>query len=1425
MRRKLLALLLLSSTFAIGQFNESAPWMVELRKQSDPTARSQAAPYTLDEINEAFLRYWEGKDPTAKGSGFKPYMRWENYWQHMVDAEGNFPTPAELVQSWKNKQNSNKAVNPTSDWTALGPFVHDIYPGVFPGQGRINAIAVDPNNENTWYAGAPAGGLWKSTDAGSTWTNLFDDFLQIGVSGIAIDPNDSNTIYIATGDDDAADSHSIGVYKSTDGGSTWSETGLNPTTTTVATRMNEITIDPTDSDIIWVGSTDGLYKSIDAGVTWDAKSSLPITDFKLKPGDPNTVYAVTNSAFYRSTDGENFTINVDILPTSSGRRVLGVTPANPEVVYILTAGTQSQGFAYQGFFKSSDSGLTFTESPNTTDIMESSQAWFDLALEISPTDENELYMGCLNIWKSTDGGDSFVQQNQWNINSPSYTHADIHTLKFFNNRLYCGSDGGLYISDDGAATFTDKTAGMAIGQFYRLAVSRSDSGKMAGGLQDVGGQVLDGGAWNNYYGFGGDGMDNEISPLNDNLIYGFIQFGQFLQLSINSGQSVGRVGPPTSTSGGAIFGNWITPLTIASDGEVYSGYDGVYKLDTNEWSKLSENLGSSDIDDLEADPTNPLVLYAAEDGKIFRSDDGGQSFLTFYQGSAQISDITVNSTDGSAIYFVTSLRPGVELAIQLPEERKVFKIPVNPDGTPGTEEDITLNLPTDQAYFAIAHQGRHTDNPIYVGTNLGVYRLDDTLTEWEEYSTNFPSTSVSDLEINLDDEVITASTYGRGVFQSPIPVQVPAEELRLISVNPGSSQVLCGDAAPEIVVENTGANPITQIDVTYRVNDGMDDSFSESVTLASGETTTISLPGIMNTPGKNSLFVNATTANDTYDDNNTINSAFIFNTEGTTGEVNTFESAADELVTFDEGATSSVWERGVPSGAVLNQAASGTQVYGTNLDGQYPDVTKGILLSECYDLSAVVGPVLKFNMAYDLEENWDVVYVQYSIDGGLSWELLGTINSQPNWYSSDRTVATSTDPDDCQLCPGGQWTGTNATMTEYAYDFAMNAASGETDLTTASNIVFRVVFNSDFFVTQEGVIIDDFVVEGFVDDEDDDNDGVLDVDDNCPLIANANQIDTDGDLDGDACDLDDDNDGIQDTNDICPLVADPDQADFDGDGIGDLCDDDSDGDGVPNAADFCDQTPVGTTVDVNGCEVFSLPATNFSILSTGETCISNDNGSISVTAVEMLNYTASLTGEGLDDVQPFTDSISFSDLVGGNYTLCITVEGQTEYEQCFELTVDEPEDLSVFGKVSSLSDEVTLDMQGGKVYTVEVNDQTYTTTESSITVPLDRVENIIRVRTEKACQGVHEETIVLSDELLIYPNPIRDGIVSAYLGELSSEEVTVSLFSVNGARVYSKTIRLQNNEVRINVEDLPESVYLMNIKTARALINYKIVKR
>ena len=1431
MKRKLLVAFCCSSLLCFSQYKEEVPWMQSLKKQSATISKSQNATtsknqkgYPLYEISNAFHEYWEGKNKNEKGNGYKQYMRWENYWKHFVDAEGYLPTSKELWDTWQQKSSFASATNPTSNFTSIGPVETDIKAIGLPGIGRLNAIAVDPNNEDIWYVGAPAGGIWKSIDAGDTWTNLFDTFPQIGVSGIAIDPNNSDIVYIATGDDDASDSFSVGVFKSLDGGQTWNETGLNPSNQNEFDTLNEIVIDPTDSNIIWVAGTDGLFKSIDGGDTWEITRPGNVGDFKLKPGDPNTIYGVTNNTYFRSDDGgDNFTNITDILPTTGGRVRVAVTPANPNVVYVMFAETFNNGGGFLGLFKSTDSGLTFTEAANTVNIFERNQTFYNMALEVSPTDENEVYSGAINIWKSLDGGDSFTRLNNNDDDlTPRYTHVDTHTLKFFGNKLFAGTDGGLYVSEDNGGSFINRTQGLTISQFYRIAVSREDGSKVVGGTQDNSGIIRNNNDWSIYT--GGDGMDYEFDPNNDNVVYGFSQFGGALWITTNSGESIGFVGQPDDESGNNIEGNWITPLAVDSNGDVFAGFDAVYKLVGNAWELWSNDFAENEIEDLEIDPNDPMIMYAADENIVFRSSDGGQTFSAFNFFDSDVSDIAINQNDGSAIYVTTSNRVGISIGNQQ-NERGVFRVAVNSNGDAGPEENITLNLSPDLAFFGVVHQGRHTDNPLYVATNLGVFRLDDTLTEWEDYSTNLPTTPISDLEISLDEELLTISTYGRGNWQSPIPIQVPDDDVRVVTITPEGNSVLCGEVFPEITVANNGLNPITEITVTYTVNGGNEEQFTWNGTLASEESTVVQIPSLSNLPlGEINLEVSVDVTGDAFADNNTILTTFYANNFGFGDQLFDFESENNSLLTFNETGDGSVWERGVPTGTLLNTASSGTQVLGTVLNGDHPDSTKGFIVSGCYELSSIVAPILKFNMAYDLEQDFDIVFVEYSLDDGQNWSLLGTVNSQPNWYVSDKTFPNS--DDDCQNCPGGQWTGTNATMTEYAYDFVQNAALGETDLTGENNVLFRIVFQSDFSETQEGAIVDDFMVEGLQDDDDDDNDGILDVDDNCPLIGNADQADADNDGLGDVCDTDDDNDGILDAQDNCPLTPNPNQADADGDGIGDVCDDDADNDGVPNALDQCPDTPEDTPVDVDGCPIFSLPANNFTIQSTGESCISSNNGSVTITAASMLDYSAVLTdAQSNEQSIAFTDEGVFENLASGNYTICITVTGQADFEQCFDVFITEPEALDVSSKINSLRSEVTLDLSGGRQYLIELNGVAHITEESQITLPLDKVENLLRVRTDKDCQGTYVETIFLSSKVLIYPNPVTSGVMNIYLGSNEFEEVTVSLFNPSGSKVYQKGHSPNNGFVELNISDLAQGVYILNVKTQNSLLNYKILKK
>ena len=322
---------------------------------------------------------------------------------------------------------------------------------------------------------------------------------------------------------------------------------------------------------------------------------------------------------------------------------------------------------------------------------------------------------------------------------------------------------------------------------------------------------------------------------------------------------------------------------------------------------------------------------------------------------------------------------------------------------------------------------------------------------------------------NIGNQIISQIDYLITTYYPNAACQSFQNDISLRAINsPNASQMNCGDVLPQIRVRNNGMNDIAEITITYGVDGGTTYNYSWNGMLQSNEETNINLPSFSTGTGNFTLNVAIAIANDENSSNNNSTQNFSASTSGTFNEINSFENPSDELIVQN-----TVWERGVPSGSTLNNSATGTQVYGTNLSGNYPANTNASLQSNCYDFTQIIDPILKFKMAYDIEENWDWANVEYSLDGGQSWNILGNINSQPNWYNSDRV-----EDFDCIGCPGAQWTGTNAIMTQFAYDFSQNAALGEADLTEATNITFRMTLHSDDIIHQEGIVIDDFVVEG-----------------------------------------------------------------------------------------------------------------------------------------------------------------------------------------------------------------------------------------------------------------------------------------------------------------------------------------------------------
>ena len=1040
MKKYLLLLALISFVLTNAQTELDTPWMNEL-KQANPNR------LTFDDIIAAGNAYWETHDKDAKGSGYKPFKRWEAQWENYVDKNGFLPSTQDLWNVWEQKKSqtqyrtaSQNSMADQSNWYSLGPTDFINRSTNYLNLGRVNCINIDPNNPNIMYVGAPAGGIWKSTDAGVTYVPLTDNLPQIGVSGIAIDPNNSNIIYIATGDDDAGDSYSVGIWKSINGGASWVPTGLNPSNS--PNRTSEIYINPNNSNMLWVATSSGVYKTSNAGNNWTLTQSGNFRDLKVKPSNPNIIYASTSSQFYRSTNfGDSFTQISSGLPSEAGRLFMDVTQANSNYVYLVAATT---GYGYQGIYRSTDSGLTFTQMANTTDLFNGvSQAWYDLAISASNTNQNEIYVGVLNIWKSNNGGDSFSQVNTWTTRNASYTHADIHFIRDFDNGLFVGSDGGVFKSTDNGGSFTDLTVGLSITQFYRISVSKQDSGKIAGGSQDNGGFGFSN-QWASYH--GGDGMEGVIDPNNDNLYYGFMQNGSTLYVSNNSGQPGGTNGYSSPTSG-----NWITPLSINKDSEVFAGYSSLYQFNAGNWTEVSPSFGTN-IDVLELDPINSDNIYVGLNQQIKKSTDHGLMFTSLNSFASNITSIEVNNNDNNIIYVTTSGGDG-----------KVWRSlnqGLSFSDITGTLPNVTKNI--------IKHQTNTIDNVLYLGTSLGVYRFNDNNNDWQVFDNNLPNSSVRDLSINTLDNNISAATYGRGAWRSELPAsELATNDILLVGVeNPADSQINCGSILPQLKVKNNGQNNITSVNVLYTLDESEEISINWSGNIESQQFAFIDLNMIEVEIGAHELTVSATIIDDYFSSNNSAEITFYANNEGTVQEINTFENPEDQLIIINEGR--STWELGVPSGTLLNSASSPDNVYATNLDGNHRDNVKGYLVSQCYDLTNIANPILKFDMAFDLEFDWDLVYVEYSLDQGMSWELLGS-SEDPNWYNSNR-FAGDNYADNCYNCVGGQWTGTDITLNQYSY--SLDSLNSET------SVIFRIVFHSDQAVNEEGVVIDDFYVDG-----------------------------------------------------------------------------------------------------------------------------------------------------------------------------------------------------------------------------------------------------------------------------------------------------------------------------------------------------------
>jgi photosystem II stability/assembly factor-like uncharacterized protein len=787
---------------------QAQPWIKNLPKK----AKEQL---TFFDYQKAFYDYWAPYNVKKgtyikngvkkKAVGWKQFKRWEYEMEGKVNPQtGEFPKES-AWQIHKNfmQTNPEPPTAQNANWTSLGPTTTW---GGYAGIGRVNCIAFHPTDANTFWIGAAAGGLWHTSDNGSTWNCLTDNNAVLAVSDIII-PSDfatSNTIYIATGDKDGWDNNSVGVLKSTDGGISWNATGI---TYSIAAYelVTRLLVDPSDNQTIIAATTSGVYKTTNGGTTWNNQlTATSFKDLEYLPGNFSTLYGSTdNGEIYTSTDaGANWTLTYS--DANSYRIELAVSANQPNWVYGVASDVDDGLYA---ILKSTDGGSSFniTYSGTTSNLLGweldgsdigGGQGWYDLAIEASPTDANMIFIGGVNTWGSIDGGNTWTITNHWwGDGGAPEVHADKHFLKYHNNgTLFECNDGGIYQTADNGLTWTSISDGLVISQMYKLGISQTVADETITGLQDNGSKLLSAGSWNDVK--GGDGMECLIDYTDVNVQYATYVNGQITRTTDHWTSDIVDIEPI-----GAGEGAWVTPYIIdpTNSQTLYAGYEDVWKTTDrgDNWTQISTITTSDKIRSMAIANSNTQVLYVADPYIIWKTIDGGNNWTditgTLPTSSSSIRAIAVKNDDENTLWVCFS---GYNA-------NRVFE---STDGG-ATWNNISTGLPNIPTSSIIQNKQSTSDVELYLGTEVGVYLKKGTA-NWTFYNDNLPNVTIGELEIYYDannpqSSKLRAATYGRGLWETPVfgGIVTPAP---VAGTADSTTHICSGGTASMSLTGNTG---------------------------------------------------------------------------------------------------------------------------------------------------------------------------------------------------------------------------------------------------------------------------------------------------------------------------------------------------------------------------------------------------------------------------------------------------------------------------------------------------------------------------------------------------------------------------------------------------------------------------------------------
>jgi len=682
--------------------------------------------------------------------------------------------------------------------------------------GRIADIVFDPQDDNVWYVGVGSGGVWKTENAGTTWTPIFDDQESYSIGCLAIDSQNPAHIWVGSGENVGGRhvAYGDGVYFSADGGKKWKNVGLKD-----SQLISKIIIHPENSNVVWVaaqgplwnkGGDRGVYKTTDGGAHWKQvlgdTAWMGATDLMIDPRNPQVLYAATwerhrtvaaymgggpGTGIYRSDDGgENWTKLTQGLPDSNlGKIGLAISPQHPDVVYAAIEEDLTKG----GVYRSNNRGEAWVKMSDA--VSGGTGPHYYQELYASPHQFDKLYLMNVRVLTSDDGGKTFVQLKE------EKKHSDNHALVFKKddpNYLMLGTDAGIYESFDGAENWR-YIKNLPLTQFYKVAVNNAEPFyHIFGGTQDNGSaggpsatDEAEGIANKHWYKtLFADGHQSATDPEFNDLIYAETQQGGLHRIDLTTGEPV-FVQPQAAVGEPHERFNWDAPILVSPHhpARLYFASYRVWKSENrgDDWTPISGDLTRNEeritrpilgrqqsydnpwdvgamsnyntITSLTESPLKEGLLYAGtDDGFIQVTEDGGNQWRKIpvtalgLPERSFVNDIKADFFDENTVYVALDNHKEGDL--------KPYLYKSTDKGA--TWKSISSNLPQPNLVWRLVQDFINKDL-LFIATEKGLYTSLNGGTSWQQLP-GTPRISFRDLTLQKREHDLVAASFGRGFF-------------------------------------------------------------------------------------------------------------------------------------------------------------------------------------------------------------------------------------------------------------------------------------------------------------------------------------------------------------------------------------------------------------------------------------------------------------------------------------------------------------------------------------------------------------------------------------------------------------------------------------------------------------------------------------